>query len=146
VWLVLGVAALGLALVAVGGAGGARAAFPDDNGLIAFTSFRAGGAQIYTMAPDGSGAVRLTTNGADNREPAWSSDGTRIAFQSNRDGKADIYTLAIDRPDVVRLTTDAKDDFDAARSPDGTRIAFRASVTMSSAATSTRWPRTGRMS
>ena len=62
----------------------AQAAFPGQNGKIAFTSDRSGAFQIYAMNPDGSGQTQLTNDGG-NFQPAWSPDGRRIAFVSNRD-------------------------------------------------------------
>jgi Tol biopolymer transport system component len=82
---------LGVGLVAFADGSDAQAAFPGDNGLIAFTSDRDGNDEVYTMAPDGSDVVRLTTDAGFDREPAWSPDGTRIAFTSSRDGNEDIY-------------------------------------------------------
>jgi TolB protein len=41
-------------------------------------------ADIYTIKPDGSDLVRLTTDPASDRSPAWSPDGTKIVFVSSR--------------------------------------------------------------
>src|SRR5215210_7256925 len=64
----------------------AGAAFPGQNGKIAFQSNRDGNSEIYTMNATGTALDRLTNNHATDSEPAWSPDGNRIAFQSTRDG------------------------------------------------------------
>ena len=49
----------------------AGAAFPGQNGKIAFDSTRDGGnEEIYTMSPNGQGVDRLTNNPASDGEPA----------------------------------------------------------------------------
>jgi len=67
----LGVAVLGVGLVAFADGSDAQAAFPGDNGLIAFTSNRDGNDEVYTMAPDGSDVVRLTTDPGLDRSADW---------------------------------------------------------------------------
>ena len=49
----------------------AGAAFPGENGKIAFESNRDGNAEIYTMNPNGQGIDRLTNNPAFDFEPDW---------------------------------------------------------------------------
>src|SRR3954453_10718062 len=56
----------------------AQAAFPGQNGKIAFVSFRDGNEEIYTMNPDGSGQTRLTNNGSFDESPSFSPDGKKI--------------------------------------------------------------------
>ena len=63
-----------------------QAAFPGENGRIAFQSNRDGNWEIYTMRSDGSDEQRLTTNGAYDGQPAISPDGRKIAFVSLRGG------------------------------------------------------------
>lgn len=58
---------------------------------------------IYTIAPDGSGAVRLTSGGS-NESPAWSPDGRYLAFSSTRSGSAEIWVMRADGSELRRLT------------------------------------------
>ena len=62
-------AAVALPVVAAGPAG---AAFPGQNGKIAFVSNRAGSNDIFSANLDGSGLVNLTASaGVDELKPAW---------------------------------------------------------------------------
>jgi TolB protein len=58
---------------------------------------------IYTIAPDGSGATRLTSGGS-NESPAWSPDGRFLAFSSTRLGASEIFVMRADGGEVRRLT------------------------------------------
>ena len=71
-WIVAASVALVTACLALP----AQAAFPGQNGKIAFQ--RAG--DIWTMSSDGTGQVNLTNNAAHENNPAWSPDGKQIAF------------------------------------------------------------------
>ena len=65
------------------GQGGTDPAWSPDGTRIAFSSYRDGNYEIYTMGRDGSGVVRLTNTGAAEAEPAWSPDGVSIAYAAN---------------------------------------------------------------
>jgi probable HAF family extracellular repeat protein len=80
--------------------------------------------EIYSMNPDGTNAIRLTTNTTIDTDPSLSPDGTKIAFQSNRDGDYEIYVMNLDGSQVLQLTTNTSADQAPAWSPDGTKIAF----------------------
>jgi len=43
-----------------------------DGARIAFTSERDGNRELYIMAPDGSGLVRLTEDADEDSQPVWS--------------------------------------------------------------------------
>jgi len=115
-----------LALILIGGVLGrsANAAFPGNNGKIAFHSFRAGGLAIFTVNPGGSGIVQLTSGLANDSLPAWSADGSKIAFVSDRDGNDEIYLMNADGSGQTRLTNNASSDELPAWSPDGSKIVF----------------------
>jgi Tol biopolymer transport system component len=89
--------------------------------LILFERGSEEGPDVYVMAADGSGQVRIARRAA---EPAWSPDGTQIAFRSSRDGNAEIYVMDADGTGVRRLTNHPAEDGSPAWSPDGTQIAF----------------------
>jgi TolB protein len=104
-----------------------QAAFPGQNGKIAFQSNRDGNLEIYTMNPDGSNQTNISNNAAHgDADPAWSPDGTKIAFESNRDGNAQmIYVMNADGSNPTNISNNLEGwDYYPAWSPDGTKIAF----------------------
>ena len=114
----------------------AEAAFPGNNGKIAFASNRTTGEgvdnpegdfEIYTMDRDGTGLTQLTENDAFDFEPEWSPNGKKIAFVSERGPfSSDILVMNSDGSEETRVTTNPDFSFgDApAFSPDGKKIAF----------------------
>jgi Tol biopolymer transport system component len=114
----------------------AGAAFPGQNGKIAFTTYYLDGNEnIYSIAPDRTGLTRLTDDPGFDDDAAWSPNGRRIAFASNRahpeqacEGLSprcdyDIYVMSADGSNVKRLTNSLGSDREPAWSPDG-RIVF----------------------
>ena len=88
----------------------AEAAFPGQNGKIAFDA----GGQVRTVNADGSGAA-VVGPGVD---PAWSPDGTRLLFRGD-------FSFRITTADGSPVTTiPAGFGRDPIWSPDDTRIAF----------------------
>jgi hypothetical protein len=107
------IAGLGAALLLPGAA---RAAYPGQNGKLAFV--RDG--QIWAMSVDGTGEVQLTSAADSAIEPEWSPDGARI-----------LYTREAETgPEVRVMDADGVGDTPVAAGhsptwfPDGTRFAF----------------------
>ena len=108
----------------------ADAAFPGQNGKIAFVkeNFRNGGSGIFAIQPDGSGQERLTS-GYDY-SPSWSADGQKVVFvassgESESEFNQDIYVMDADGSNVEQVTSSAR-AYESSPSffPDGQRIAF----------------------
>ena len=97
--VVAGLVAAALAALAIFAFGPVhtRAAFPGQDGKIAFDGYKTRKTRvptIYLMNPNGSQAHRLIRGGG---EPAFSPDGTKIAFQRSKKGKPlGIYVMNAD--------------------------------------------------
>ncbi|MBV8867176.1 MAG: PD40 domain-containing protein, partial [Acidobacteriaceae bacterium] len=92
---------------------------------IAFTSERAGSANLFRMHPDGSGLERLTDHPAFDDQAAFSPDEQHIVFVSTRaDGYANLWILNLATRAARPLTSGTGGDFRPAWSPDGQWIAF----------------------
>jgi Tol biopolymer transport system component len=111
------------------GAGSPNLLLYRPQGKIAFSSYRDGNAEVYTMNPDGSALTRLTVNDySDDLWPEYSPDGTKIAFTTGRgdDLYYQIYVMNADGTNVTRVTNSRTGDCaESAWSPDGKQIAFR---------------------
>jgi dipeptidyl aminopeptidase/acylaminoacyl peptidase len=110
-----------LALVAV--VDPAEAAFPGQNGKIAFTSVRDGNPEIYTMNADGSNQTNISNDAATDEAPAWSLDGSKVVFTRFQDNNNEIYTMNADGSNQARLTFTATHEIEPVWSPDGSKIA-----------------------
>jgi TolB protein len=102
----------------------AQAAFPGQNGRIAFVTARDGNDEVYSMNADGTSPTRLTNDPAADTQPAWSPDGRRIAFVSFRDGNGEIYVMNADGTGQTRITNTAAGESSPTWSPDRKKIAF----------------------
>lgn len=121
--LLSGVAASAL-LTVVTGPG--QAIVPGPNGRIAFESNRTGNNEIFTMNPNGSIPINLTTDQANDVFPAWSPEGTRITWSSDRHdkGNLDVYVMNADGTGVTQLTNSLGEDRGTSWTSDGQRIVF----------------------
>lgn len=91
---------------------------------IVFQSSRDGNYEVYSMKPDGTNPLRLTTNTVFDGEPSFIDNGSKIVFTSLRDGNAEVYIMNPDGTDQKRITNSLGLDSQPAMSPDGTKIAF----------------------
>jgi Tol biopolymer transport system component len=66
--------------------------------FIAFTSFREGNYNVYTIHADGTGSKRLTNTLGNDAHSVWSPDGTHLLFSSSRFGFKDEAPLSDDIP------------------------------------------------
>jgi dipeptidyl aminopeptidase/acylaminoacyl peptidase len=84
-----------------------------DASRIAFHRFREGGADIYTMKPDGSDVTPAVTTVGPDLYPAWSPDGSKLAYAENRSelGGYEIVVAGIDGSNPTRLTFTDKSTF-----------------------------------
>jgi Tol biopolymer transport system component len=119
---ILGAVAVAAALQAV--AGSAEAAFPGNNGKVAFDSDRDTAAgEIYSITPGGS-ATRLTFS-TRSSDPAYSPDGSRIAFISTKPtGTTQVWVMNADGSNPREITHTNTPKLEPAWSPDGTKIAY----------------------
>jgi TolB protein len=109
---------MGLSLLPGGAAGAAEPG-------IVFVSDRDGEPEIFTMRPDGTQVVQLTSNLFWDTDPSWSPDAARLVFSSNRDGDDDIYLMNRDGTGVVNISNSgAGKDVQPDWAPDGTKIVF----------------------
>lgn len=98
---------------------GADAAFPGENGKIAFS--RVG--EIFVMNPDGTQVTNLSNNTSNDRAPSWSPDGTRMVFISDRAGDDEIFVMNADGTNQFQLTTTGARG-SPSYSPNGTQIVY----------------------
>jgi Tol biopolymer transport system component len=107
----------------------AHAAFPGKNGRIAFAVATPvpgqvfDGRDIWTMKPDGTDRVPLTSHPRWDILPDWSPDGGKIVFISLRSGGFNIWTMNADGTRQTQLTF-SDDVYFPTWSPDGTQIVF----------------------
>ena len=99
-----------------------RQMHPTRSGQIAFASDRDGNSEIYTMATNGTGEVRITFDGNNDLDPTWTLDGL-IVFSSTRSGAGDIYLMRVDGGIVSQPVNNPAQDRFPTGGPGG-RIVF----------------------
>jgi len=107
--------------------GAANAAFPGQNGRIAFESGRTDESDIYSAKPDGSDLRRLTAGAtAVDMHPRWSADGSRIVWTraASFDSPGNIWVMDADGSNKAQLTSGPGNEADAAWSPNGEQIVY----------------------
>lgn len=113
---------------------GGNAKFSPDGKKILFVKGNAqsNNAKIWTMNPDGSEPVQLSSGmgNYNDIDPIWSHDGKRIIFASNRgivNGKNnyDIWIMDATGANASQLTTNGSCDDKPVLSPDGKTVFFR---------------------
>jgi len=102
----------------------AGATVPGRNGRIAFTSFRHGQWDVYTMRSDGASVRNVTDTRWLKTSPSWSPDGRWIVFSGERHGPSDLFAVRANGNDLTRLTESRRSESWPAWSPDGDLIAF----------------------
>jgi dipeptidyl aminopeptidase/acylaminoacyl peptidase len=102
----------------------AGAAFPGQNGKIAFARDDGTDFEIFVMDVSGQNQIRLTDDSADDFDPAFSPDGQRIAFTARTATDEEIFVMDADGQNQAPLTSNPLPVSQPAFSPDGQRIAF----------------------
>lgn len=77
---------------------------------IAYVSRIGGRFDIFTVKPDGSERVQVTSGPGSNEDPSWSPDGRYLVFSSNRTGQKKLFVVRADGGNAVQLTTGNGDD------------------------------------
>lgn len=100
---------------------------PPATGRIAYSTTADGDAEIHTIAPNGTGDQKLTTNTVPDGFPAWSPNSTKIAFsRGTQAAGANIWVMNADGTGAVPLTSSPAGTAATkpAWSPDGSWLYF----------------------
>jgi uncharacterized protein YjdB len=97
-----------------------------DRTRIAYSSTKAGSADLYLADADGRNPRRLTSDPGAETQPAWTPDGTRLVYTATpTGGVAQVMSVKIDGTDPRPLTSSTTGGNTAPDvSPDGKRVAF----------------------
>jgi TolB protein len=125
----LGVISCALVLVAVA-AGASRASFPGSNGKIFFTA----GGHVYSVDPDGSGLVQVTSSAGNDYSLGVAAGGNSVVFardtseqcgHTNWNQGVDLFSVSADGTHETRLTNNCPvGETNPSFSPSGGHIVF----------------------
>ena len=125
----LGAALLLSAIMLALAATSADAAFPGEDGKIAFSKYndRQGVSGVFAIAPEGATQTRLGPE--DSYSPSWSDDGEQVVFvassgESEMEYSEDIYVMNADGSNVRQVTDTRAYESSPSFFPDGETIAF----------------------
>jgi Tol biopolymer transport system component len=76
-----------------------------DGTRIAFLSNKDGNDDVYVVARDGTGEVRLTNTPDEKSRPSWSADGKHVWFSSFASGVSRIYSIDPDGRNLKQIGT-----------------------------------------
>lgn len=99
---------------------------------IAFACGADSALSIWSIAPDGSGALQLTDDTGSDNLPDWNATTTRIYFESNRSGMYQLYWMNSDGSSQTQIDTGQFNDRAPDISPDGAKIVFQSQGTLKS--------------
>ena len=120
-----GTPGIAAALNATLGGGDYDPAWAPDGSRIAFTSWRTGRPQIFSVTADGDMLLNLNDDLAFNWAPTWSQDGMQVAFLSGRGGQVEIWTVPTSGGEERRFSrSDGRNVARPGWSPDGSMIVF----------------------
>jgi Tol biopolymer transport system component len=94
-----------------------------DGSRVAFTAFRGGGPQIWSLGLKTLAWVQLSKNAGGAYDATWSPDGAHLAYVGRESGKSDIWVMDEDGSNPVRVTTNGWSR-SPAWSPDGSRLGY----------------------
>ncbi|HEY6073797.1 MAG TPA: hypothetical protein VIV15_10485, partial [Anaerolineales bacterium] len=116
-------------------------AWSPDGSRIAFTSFRDGSMQIYSLNLADQSVTRLTNlgSGVEARQAAWSPDSAEIVFTVRRVGIFQVWLMSASGADASQLIRSGQDywDYYPTWSKDGSAVIF--SQQRAGAPTNTSW-------
>jgi TolB protein len=102
----------------------AKAAFPGQNGNIAYAASDGNDYEIYTLSDTGGTPTQITNNTTHDYYPAYSPDGKTIAYRGS-DGQ--IYSVPSSGGTPTKITNDSTTDKSYPEySPDGSKITYSA--------------------
>jgi Tol biopolymer transport system component len=103
----------------------AKAAFPGENGRIAYSGWDGSDYEIFTIPPNGGTPTQLTNTPTHESFPSYSPDGSTIAYVTEyNDGNHDISIIPASGGTPTQLTNNPTYETYPTYSPDGSTIAY----------------------